>query len=182
MTKYELLKLKKQILKEVQRRKRINELLETELVQEFIKLSDVKAEPLDSENIREILFFILNNFTIKETNGIYVCIGTYYTDCDISYEETTYYTRETDFDNEYAEYRTYCDIEDRTMKTAYLKPFMSSQVLSSEFERNNIVLNPHNSSKNNNGYAEVREKFFMTMIEQGQAKAKKLILNEYPRM
>ncbi len=182
MKKYELVKLKRQILEEVQRRKRINELLEVEQIKEFIKLSGVKVESLDSENIKEILFSILNNFTITETNGIYVCTGTYITDCDISYEETTYYSSKVDFDSEYAEYRIYCNIEDEKMKRAYLKPFMSCQLLASEFERNNIILNPYNSSKNSNGYAEVREDFFMTAIEKGQGKAKKLILEKYPRM
>jgi len=49
-------------------------------------------------------------------------------------------------------------------------------------EKNNIVLNPYNSENNENGYAEVREKFFIAAIEKGQGKAKKLILEQYPRM
>lgn len=57
-----------------------------------------------------------------------------------------------------------------------------SQLLATEFEEKNIVLNPYNSAKNKNGYEEVREKFFMTAIEKGQGKAKKLILTQYSRI
>ncbi len=185
MKKNELLKLREQFLQEKQRRKRINELLETELIQEFIQLSGVKIKTLDCNDTSEILFSILKNFTIKQTNGIYVCTGTFYTSCHICYEETDYYSRETDFDSVNAEYREYCDIEDGSVVLAYMKPeyfTIWTKLLASDFEEKNIVLNPYNSSEDKNGYTEVREKFFMTAIEKGQGTAKKLILKQYPRM
>lgn len=185
MKKYELVKLKKQLQQEISRRKRVNELLENELIQEFLKLTDVKMEAFEDENTREILFSILENFTITETNGIYVCTGTFFRDCDICYEETTYYSSAIDFDSKYAEYRIYCDIENGRRQTAYMKKedfSRCSRLLATEFEESNIVLNPYNSEKKQNGYDEVREKFFMTAIEEGQGKAKKLILDQYPRI
>lgn len=185
MKRYELLKLKKEVLKEIQRRKRVNELLETELIQEFMELSNIKVQSLDDEDIREILSSILENFTITETNGIYVCTGTFYSDCDTYYGVTSYSSRTVDFNSRLAEYRIYCDIEDGRRRTAYMKNEDNSclfELLVSEFEESNIVLNPYNSSKNRNGYAEVRENFFMTAIEKGQGKAKKLILEQYPRI
>lgn len=185
MKKYELTKLKKQLMQEIQRRKRVNELLEEELIQEFIKLSDIEVQPLKDDDINGILFSILRNFTITETNGIYVCTGTFASDCDICYEETTWYSRLIDFDSKDAEYREYCDIEDSRLITAYTKQDNLSRyahLLASEFEKNNIVLNPYNSGKNRNGYEEVREEFFVNAIEKGQGKAKKLILDKYPRI
>lgn len=186
MKKSELLRLRKELLQEIERRKRVNELLETELIKEFIKLSNVKVKELKDDDKRAILHSILENFTITETNGIYVCTGSFYTDYDICYEETNYYTKSTDFDSKYAEYRIYRDIEDGKTRRAYLKLDDNKrryhELLSSEFEGKNIVLNPNNSPNNENGYAEVREKFFVTAVDKGQAKAKKLILEEYPRM
>lgn len=185
MKKKELLELKNQVQQEIQSRKRINELLETELVQEFLNLSNVEVQSFDEEDIRGILASILSNFTITKTNGIYVCTGTFFTGCDINYEDYRFYTRKIDFDNPLAEYRTYCDIEDRSMKTAYMKKddnSNESNLLVSEFEGSNIVLNPYNSSENYNGYYEVRGDFFATAIEKGQRKAKKIILERYPRM
>ncbi len=186
MKKYELLKLRKELLQEIERRKRVNELLETDSIKEFMKLSNVKVKALKEDDIRGILRSILKNFAITETNGIYVCIGTFFTDYNISYEETNYYSRRTSFDSKYAEYRIYRDIEDEKTKKAYFKQEDIQrgypQLLSSEFEGKNIVLNPYNTEDNENGYSEVREKFFMTAIDKGQAKAKKLILDKYPRM
>ena len=45
-----------------------------------------------------------------------------------------------------------------------------------------IILNPYNTSKNNNGFTEVQKDFFKTAIEQGQPKAKQLVLTKYQRM
>lgn len=186
MKKSELLRLRKELIQETERRKRINELLETELIQEFMKLNSITVKELKDDDIRGILQLILRNFTITETNGIYVCTGTFFTDYDICYEDTNYYTKSTDFDSKYAEYRIYRDIEDGKTRRAYLKLDDNKrryhELLSSQFEENNIVLNPYNSSNNENGYAEVREDFFTTAVDKGQSKAKKLILEKYPRM
>lgn len=44
------------------------------------------------------------------------------------------------------------------------------------------ILNPYNSSKNNNGFMEVQNDFFTTAVEKGQSKAKKLVLSKYSQM
>ena len=51
-----------------------------------------------------------------------------------------------------------------------------------EFENENIILNPYNTSNNRNGYDEVKYDFFETALKNGQAKAKKLVLSKYPRI
>ena len=43
-----------------------------------------------------------------------------------------------------------------------------------DFENENIILNPYNTSNNRNGYDEVKMDFFKTSIEKGQAKVKNL--------
>ena len=54
--------------------------------------------------------------------------------------------------------------------------------LVSELIEKYIILNPYNSSKNNNGFNEIQKDFFITAIEKGQPKAKQLVLDKYPRM
>lgn len=54
--------------------------------------------------------------------------------------------------------------------------------LISTFESERLVLNPYNTSKNSNGYDEVRLDFFETAIKDSQAKARKLVLSKYPKI
>ena len=127
---------------------------------------------------------ILEDYKLTETNGIYVCTGAFYEDCDICYQETTYYTRSTDLFSELAEYRIYRDIESGIARKAFLKSssMEKSIVLANQFEQENIVLNPYGTSKNKNGYNEVRKTFFIEAIKNGQPKAKQLILKQYSKM
>ena len=114
-----------------------------------------------------------------------MCTGTYFTDYDINYQETTFYTKEIDFDSKDAEYRIYLDIENGKTAIAYTKPEYfewKNEILTTEFEHDNIVLNPYNSNNKDNGYDEVRMNFFMNAIKYGQSKSKKLILEKYPRI
>lgn len=61
-------------------------------------------------------------------------------------------------------------------KERYGRPLISS------FETDNIVLNRHNTIKNQNGYDDVRFDFFETALKDGQAKAKRLVLAGYLRI
>lgn len=134
----------------------------------------------------KVLIDVLNKIKITQTNDIYVCTGTFITDCDICYQDTTWYTRAVPFDADYAEYRCYSDIENNHTIRAYTKPeFLRSynpQIITSEFESKHIVLNPYNSNENDNGFNEVKNEFFMNCIDVGQAKSKRLILKKYKRM
>ena len=181
MRRNELIKLRNLVEQEKQRRKRIKELLSNDLIQEYLRITNTKFEELDDSNIKEILEQILSSFEITKTNGIYVCTSAYYIDCDICYEETNYYSRNVNINSEYAEHRVYTDIESgQTIKghkeDHYGRPLMR------DFENENIILNPYNTSTNRNGYDEVKMDFFKTSIENGQAKAKKLVLSKYPRL
>lgn len=59
---------------------------------------------------------------------------------------------------------------------------LHNRLLTSELRQKYTILNPYNSSKNQNGYEEVRKDFFETAITKGQPSAKKLILSKYPLM
>lgn len=186
MKKSELTKLRTIYLQELERLTRIKELLSEEKCKELIELSKIDINEFKDIDRLKILQDVLQNFKITETNGIYVCTGTYITDCNICYEDTTWYEKAVPFNAEYAEYRYYNDIENNRMVIAYTKPeFFRSynpKIITSEFEQTNIVLNPYNLNENDNGFDEVRNEFFMNCINLGQAKSKKLIIEKYRRM
>ena len=185
MTRNELIKLRNLVDQEKQRRERIKELLVNPLLQEYLNITSTDYKELAQCNITEILNQILSTFTITKTNGIYVCTGAYYVDCDICYQDTSYYTRSADIDSNIAEYRLYTNIEnDKRYKAVKDKTIRNwdNNPSFNEFESNNIILNPYNTNVDMNGYNEVKYDFFNTAIKDGQAKAKKLVLSKYPRL
>lgn len=207
MKKTELIKLKKLLQQETNRRNRINELLSNDLIQEFISLNNLNINELESDDKWIVLKKLLKEFQITESNGILVCIGSYLTGYSICYQETNYYTEEVEFDNPYIEYQKFKDIETGKIHTAYADKYIQKKVeeenkyyprekiipsefchsrygryLVSEIMGKNIILNPYNTSKNDNGFQEVQKDFFITAIEKGQPKAKQLVLTKYTKM
>ena len=180
MKRNELIKLRELVTKEVERRERIKTLLENELVKEYLELSKIEPNELDSNNIKEILNQILNDFTISKTNGIYVCTAAYYTDYRICYEDTDYFIQDTKIDNKHADYRTYTNIETLKSIEASKDNNKYYKAVIEEFEENNLVLNPYNTCNNKNGLNEVRMDFFENSLTKGQAKSKQLLLKKYP--
>ena len=207
MKKSELIKLKKLLQKEIARKDRINELLSNDLIQEFIALNNLDIQDLPIDDKWIILEELLKEIDITESNGILVCVGSYVTACSICYQETNYYSREVSFDSGYIEYQQFQDIETSKIYTGYCDSYIQREVdeerkyyprmkiipsefwykrygryLTSELKEKYTLLNPYNSSKNGNGFKEVRKDFFTTAIEKGQPKAKQLILTKYPQM
>lgn len=207
MKKAELIKLKKLLQQEIDRRNRINNLLSNDLIQEFLLLNNLNINELQLDDKWLILKELLKKFQITESNGILVCTGSYLVDCSICYQETNYYTKEVEFDNPYIEYQTFKDIETSKINTAYTDKYIQSRLeeenkyysatkmtpsefchkrygrcLVSELMEKYIILNPYNTSKNGNGFSEVQKDFFTTAIEKGQPKAKQLVLSKYPKM
>ena len=210
MKREELVKLKRILNKELERRARSNLLLQEGLVREYLELNGISAERLQVEDIWPILKEILNNFEITDTNGILVYINSYMVESRICYEETDYYTKAVPFDDNDAQWQTFKSIEtgkyykgfiDDYIREAYKEakryggyPSMSGMSLSefcykrhncclvSELMQKYTILNPYNSSKNQNGFEEVRKDFFETAITKGQPSAKKLVISKYPIM
>ena len=183
MKRNELIQLRELVNGEVKRRERIEQLLENDLIKEYIELTNSKEIKLDSNNVEEILNQVLSSFSITKTNDIYVCTRAYYIDWNVRYEETNYYSRNVEINSQYAEHRVYIDIESGENIGAIREANgIDREPLISTFEKDNIVLNPYNTWKDGNGYDEVRFDFFETALKDGQAKAKKKILKKYPRM
>ena len=181
MKKYELLKLRELLNKEISRRKRIKELLECDLVKEYLSITNTPWVNLDINDIRGILSDILLNYKVTSTNNIYVATRAYFLDCTICYQETNYFRSNVPINSLEAENKIYKDIESESIVVASSLTD-SKMPLISTFESENIVLNPYNTSNNKNGYDDVRLDFFSSSAEQGQAKAKKLILEKYKKM
>ena len=210
MKREELIKLKKMFNQELERRTRVNQLLQENNVLEYLKLNGINPERLQIEDKWNIIKELLKNIDITETNGILVHTNNYKLECKICYEETDYYRITVPFNDSETEYQTFRNIETGKIYTSCSDDYVKSEfdsndykyrfpnkpnmtlnefclelhnrLLTSELRQKYTILNPYNSSKNQNGYEEVRKDFFETAITKGQTSAKKLILSKYPLM
>ena len=212
MKREELIKLKKMYNQELERRTRINQLLKEDNVLEYLKLNGINLERMQIEDMWSIIKELLKNIEITETNSILVHTSNYMLECKMCYEETDYYRITVPFDDNKTEYQTFRNIETGKIYTSCSDDYVKNEfdnnnysyyfpdknesnitlsefchkfynrVLTSELRKKYTILNPYNSSKNQNGYEEVRKDFFETAITKGQTSAKKLILSKYPLM
>ena len=210
MKREELIKLKKMYNKELERRTRINQLLKEDNVLEYLKLNGINLERMQIEDMWSIIKELLKNIEITETNSILVHTSNYMLECKICYEETDYYRLPVPFNDNNTEYQTFRNIETGKIYTSCSDDYVKSEfdsndykyrfpnkpnmtlnefclelhnrLLTSELRQKYTILNPYNSSKNQNGYEEVRKDFFETAITKGQPIAKKFILSKYPLM
>lgn len=212
MKREELIKLKKMYNKELERRTRINQLLKEDNVLEYLKLNGINLERMQIEDMWSIIKELLKNIEITETNSILVHTSNYMLECKMCYEETDYYRIAVSFNDNKTEYQTFRNIETGKIYTSCSDDYVKNEfdnnnysyyfpdknesnitlsefchkfynrVLTSELRQKYTILNPYNSSKNQNGYEEVRKDFFETAITKGQTSAKKLILSKYPLM
>ena len=207
MKKSELIILKKRLNEELERRNRINELKNNDLIKEFIKLNDLNINELDTNDKWKILNDLLEKIEIRESNGILVCIGNYRVAYSACYQEYNDYEEELEFDSKYIEYQKFKDIETNKIHISYKDKFIEKKfnedleynienykdlnsfchkkyksLLTSELNKRCILLNPYNSLKNENGFNEVRKDFFTFAIEEGQSKAKQLVLSKFTQM
>ena len=212
MKREELIKLKKMYNKGLERRTRINQLLKEDNVLEYLKLNGINLERMQIEDMWSIIKELLKNIEITETNSILVHTSNYMLECKMCYEETDYYRIAVSFNDNKTEYQTFRNIETGKIYTSCSDDYVKNEfdnnnhsyyfpdknesnitlsefchkfynrVLTSELRQKYTILNPYNSSKNQNGYEEVRKNFFETAITKGQTSAKKLILSKYPLM
>ena len=212
MKREELIKLKKMYNQELERRTKINQLLKEDNVLEYLKLNGIFPDRLQIEDKWSIIKELLKNIEIAETNGILVHTSNYMLECKMCYEETDYYRITVPFNDNKTEYQTFRNIETGKIYTSCSDDYVKNEfdnnnysyyfpdknesnitlsefchkfynrVLTSELMQKYTILNPYKSSKNQNGYEEVRKDFFETAITKGQTSAKKLILSKYPLM
>ena len=171
---YEKMKSEKEQYQKV--RKRIQELEENELIKEYLGLLS-QTESYDYERIaglsKEKMYdrAFRNHLTsIKETNGIYVYLGTfiYSIECDIEHGANDYRVNRN---NPNADYRLYQDIESYDSIEIPIKKC-------EDFEKTHQVIFAKTYPKNLK-YYEIQNYFIKTSIEEGQEVACKKLLKKY---
>lgn len=159
--------------------KRIMELEKDSKVKEYLELTnlggfDLKlVEKSDKEIIISLYRHYLRKIEKNETNGIFVYLGTYQRSSETDIVHGGHDIR-LSYDNPYAEFREYWDIE-----YAFGKTIPISRC--GEFEKNHIVINPVTYLKEV-AYYDIQEEFFTEAIKNNQESAKKMILEKYKRL
>ena len=176
MRKSELIKLRNLVNEEIEKRKKINQCLNSKDVLEYLNLIDGCTDKKDLNDIKDILKKLLKNYKVTDSNGIYVCTKAYDED---NCAPITYYYRPTSN----ADHRCYKDIEtEEEITTNWVYgPGIN------EFESSHIVLNPYNASYNDkeikeNGFEDVRLYYFEECYKHGQNEAFQKVLIKYPRI
>lgn len=158
--------------------KRIRELENDVNVQEFLKLTNLVYESLplkrvSSESLIESIFYKhLHEIDEKDSNGIYVYLGTYkYTDeIDIVHSP---YDISVPYDSTVADYRVYQNIEEWSSKQI---PISKCE----QFEKEHTILNPK-VPITSKGLYDIQKDFFIRAIKVSQESAKKMVLRKYRR-
>ena len=184
MQRDELLVLRDLVEMEKKRRESIYELLNEELIKEYLRLSRTDPVKLDPNDLREIISMYIKKLEFSKSNGIYVCTNAYNLESRVCYEETDYYHDEVDIDSRDAEFKIYGDIETGNFIKARNRKNTDRLIpnIIDEFEESNIVLNPTNSHINMNNYKDVQLDFFEKAVTDGQGKSKQLLLKKYKRL
>lgn len=172
----EVLNIKKANEERNKRRNRIRELENDESVKEYTKLrgidtlADFKESTIDDKTIAsEIYYRYIHRIDKKDTNGIFVYLGTYRE----SYESDIVHCNgdiKVGYNNPDAEYRLYQDLEQNSVITVPIKDC-------EEFEKSNKVIFPkgYNLCKR---YYEIQKDFFIEAITSSEEEACKLILRK----
>lgn len=129
MKKTELIKLKKLLQQEINRRNRINKLLENKDIQEFLSLNHLNFDKFLMDDKWMILSELLKDFKITESQGILVCTGSFVIGCIPYYQESEFYEKEVSLDKPYR-FRKFEDIETKKEYKAY-----NDQVIRKEIEK-----------------------------------------------
>lgn len=183
MNEQTLNEIKRNYKERIDTKKRYQELIEhIKLLEEnmyvikYLSLCKEKEElefsekSLDKDD-SEILESIINKYKrkIKETNGIYVYIGSYYTsiESDIVHGPSACRVKKGD---EKAEYNIYKDIENEEEIEIMIDKC-------AEFENNNIVIFP-NTHFTEEYYYEIQNEFFCDAVNTGQKEAVDKILKK----
>lgn len=172
----EVLNIKKANEERNQRRNRIKELEGDESVKEYIELRGIDTLADFTESITdertlasEIYYRYIHRIDKKDTNGIFVYLGTYRE----SYESDIVHCNDdikVGYNNPNAEYRLYQDLEQHSVITV---PIKDCEV----FEKSNRVIFPkgYNLCKR---YYEIQKEFFTEAITNSEEEACKLILRK----
>ena len=127
---------------------------------ESITKSHSKVEELCDD---ELLEYVINNIGISNTNNIYVYMGTYQQNDNITKENPCDFI--VSYDDPNADYRLYINIESPDDERKIIC------TLQTDFEEQNIVLYPPQGINSSTYFYEIRSMYFKTAINEGQEKA-----------
>ncbi len=189
MTSNELKLFRKLVKSEIEKRKKVNEILQNYDIKDTLEEYLLSEDHLDPFNTYSIVEKVLKGFFVTKSNKIYVCTLSVYED---ESGVKSYYNPATQNIN--ISYKRYVDIESREIALAgpsvpeYSPLYISSDTQS--FENKFIVLNPDGeiysekkkSAFRNNGYYRIRQDFFEACLENTQKEAIKMILKKTPRI
>lgn len=133
------------------------------------ELMSIDPNDITLEIYRKYLYQIQEN----ETNGIFVYLGTYRINDEIDIVHPTRDYR-VDYNSTDADYRLYGDIECSDNKIVPIK-------YCSQFEKENIILNPKSYFKIKE-YYNIQEEYFKEVVTTNQSVAKEKILKKYQRL
>lgn len=158
--------------------KRIKELEKNRYVREYLSLvglSNTKQKFItdtDDEIISQIYDKYIHRIDERDTNGIYIYLGTfrYSSTADI----VSLGDDRVSYDDDRADYRLYQDLEQFTSIVVNIKDCKA-------FEENNTIINPNGYFKSRE-YYKIQKEFFITAVKKGQETARKRILKKYPEL
>lgn len=153
----------------------LEKLEEDENVKKYVELrkktDSVDYQKLLEESDEDILYrtFYRHQYMIKNTNEIYVCLGTFMLDniCDIEHGPSDIRLNRND---PRAEYRIYSDLENEVSRQI---PISRCE----EFERTHRVIFPQ-TSLTQKYYYQLQKEFISLVVTEGQEKACQKILSK----
>lgn len=172
----ELTQQKQAIEKANQEKRRIKELLKSPFVKEYTSLLELEQSDLklvkktDKEIISSFYHHYLHQIDPKDTNEIYVYLGTYHYSIETDIVHGSNDER-VDYSSPLADYRTYWNIE---------QPFAESISINKceQFEKKHFIINPESYFKERE-YYEIQKEFFIKAVKSNQTNAKKMILKKH---
>lgn len=156
--------------------KKIKELEKNRYVREYLSLvglSNTKQKFItdtDDEIISQIYDKYIHRIDERDTNGIYIYLGTfrYSSTADI----VSLGDDRVSYDDDRADYRLYQDLEQLASLVVNIKDCKA-------FEENNTIINPNGYFKSRE-YYKIQKEFFITAVKKGQETARRRILKKYP--
>lgn len=159
--------------------KRIKKLEKNRYVREYLSLvglSNTKQKFItdtDDEIISQIYGKHIHRIDERDTNGIYVYLGTFRYSDEIDIVHSSCDIR-VKYDDDRADYRLYQDLEQLASLVVNIKDCKA-------FEENNTIINPNGYFKSRE-YYKIQKEFFITAVKKGQETARRRILKKYPEL
>jgi len=155
---------------------KINKLEENDIVKKYIELmieyESLKDDKIISQSDQSIFDSICRSYIceIKETNGIYVCLGTFMSDDSVDIVHSSADIR-VSRDDPRAEYRIYRNIEDGNTKYISIKNCEM-------FEKTHDIIILNTNIFTDIYYYKLQKEFFSLAVTFGQEEAKRKILEK----